>query len=77
MACLKLPKDNDEEKLSRRNAIRNATLNATEKPFETAKISFELMEFLPELAQKTQMQFQMLGWPVYLLVQHAKGHSSM
>ena len=52
MACFKLPKDNDEEKLSRRNAIRNATLNATEKPFETAKISFELMEFLPELAQK-------------------------
>ena len=49
---LELPKDNDEEKLSRRNAIRNATLNATEKPFETAKISFELMEFLPELAQK-------------------------
>ena len=40
MASFKLPKDNDEEKLSRRNAIRNLTLNATEKPFETAKISF-------------------------------------
>ena len=66
-------KDNDKEKLSRRNAIRNATLNTTEKPFETAKISFKLMEFLPELAQKSIVRFQTLGWPVYLLVQHAKG----
>ena len=52
MASFKLPKENEEEKTTRRNEIRTATMNATEKPFETAKLSLQLMEFLPELAQK-------------------------
>ena len=52
MASFRLPKATEEEKLSRREAIRNATLLATEKPFETAKLALELLELLPELAAK-------------------------
>ena len=52
MASFRLPKAIEEEKLSRREAIRNATLLATEKPFETAKLALELLELLPELAAK-------------------------
>ena len=52
MASFRLPKATEEEKLSRREAIRNATLLATEKPFETAKFALELLELLPELAAK-------------------------
>ena len=36
MESFRLSKDTDEEKEIRRNAIRAATLTATEKPFETA-----------------------------------------
>ena len=52
MASFKLPKDSDEEKQARRNAIRNATLGATEVPFETARLALELLRHLPELASK-------------------------
>ena len=52
MASFRLSKATEEEKLSRREAIRNATLLATEKPFETAKLALELLELLPELAAK-------------------------
>ena len=52
MASFKLPKDSDEEKQARRNAIRNATLGATEVPYETAKLALELLRNLPELASK-------------------------
>ena len=52
MASFKLPKDSDEEKQARRNAIRNATLGATEVPYETAKLALELLRYLPELALK-------------------------
>ena len=52
MASFKLPKDSDEEKQARRNAIRNATLGATEVPHETAKLALELLRNLPELASK-------------------------
>ena len=52
MESFRLPKDTDEEKSSRREAIRKATLAATEKPFETAKLALDLLDVLPELAAK-------------------------
>ena len=52
MQSFRLPKDTEEEKISRRQAIRKATLVATEKPFETAKLALGLLEVLPELAAK-------------------------
>ena len=52
MASFKLPKDTDEEKSIRRTAIRNATLGATEVPFETAELALRLLKLLPELATK-------------------------
>ncbi len=52
MASFKLPKGTDEEVSTRRTAIRSATLKATEKPFETAKLALDLLKILPELAKK-------------------------
>ena len=52
MASFKLAKGTDEEKSTRRTAIRNATLGATEIPFETAELSLRLLKLLPELAIK-------------------------
>jgi formiminotetrahydrofolate cyclodeaminase len=52
MESFRLPKDTDEEKSFRRAAIRKATLEATEKPFETAKLALDLLAVLPELAEK-------------------------
>ena len=52
MSSFKLPKGTDEEILIRRNAIRSATLTATEKPYETAELALELLKILPELATK-------------------------
>lgn len=52
MASFKLPKGSDEEVAVRRTAIRNATLIATEKPYETAELSLDLLKILPELARK-------------------------
>jgi len=52
MASFRLPKESDEEKSSRRTAIREATLKAAEVPFETATLALELLELLPELAAK-------------------------
>ena len=52
MQSFRLPKDTEEEKTARRKAIREATLVATEKPFETAKLALDLLEVLPELAAK-------------------------
>ena len=52
MASFKLPKGSDEEVAVRRTAIRNATLKATEKPYETAELSLDLLKSLPELARK-------------------------
>ena len=47
-----MPKSNDDEIQVRREAIRRATLNAALVPLETAKLAFELLEVLPELADK-------------------------
>ena len=52
MASFKLPKGNDEDVSIRRTAIRNATLKATEKPYETAELALDLLKVLPELARK-------------------------
>ena len=52
MASFRLPKGSNDEVVTRRAAIREATLNATKKPFETAELALNLMEFLPELASK-------------------------
>ena len=52
MASFRLPKVTEDEKMSRRDAIRRATLIATEKPFETANLALHLLELLPELAAK-------------------------
>ena len=52
MASFRLPKVTEDEKMSRRDAIRRATLTATEKPFETANLALQLLELLPELAAK-------------------------
>ena len=52
MESFRLPKDSDEEKEVRKNAIKDATITATEKPFETAELALELLRVLPELAKK-------------------------
>ena len=52
MASFKLPKGTDEEVSIRRTAIRNATLKATETPYETAELALNLLKVLPELARK-------------------------
>ncbi len=52
MESFRLLKDSDEEKEVRKNAIKDATITATEKPFETAELALELLRILPELAKK-------------------------
>ena len=52
MKSFKLPKATDEQVVLRRQAIRDATLEATLVPFETAKAGFELLTVLTELAEK-------------------------
>ena len=47
-----LPKTTDEEKSVRRDAIREATLEAAVVPFETASLAMNLLSSLPELAAK-------------------------
>lgn len=45
-----LPKSNDEEKLIRREEIRNSMLWAAKVPYETACHALELLKLLPDLA---------------------------
>ena len=52
MSSYKLPKDTEEENSQRKAAIKLATLKATEVPFETAELSLQLLQLLPELAMK-------------------------
>ncbi len=47
-----LPKSTDDEKSQRRQAIRDATLEAARVPFETASLATTLLSALPELARK-------------------------
>ena len=51
MAGFGLPKESDEQKILRREAIRAATLRAAEVPYETATLALELLQCLPELAR--------------------------
>ena len=51
MESFKLPKDTDEEKSIRLNEIRQNTLRAALVPLETAKLSLEILKFLPDLAK--------------------------
>ena len=48
----KLPKDTDQLKSERRDAIRSATLGAAEVPYRTAVSALRLLMLLPELASK-------------------------
>ena len=52
MAAFKMPKDDEKSVQNRKEAIRMATLEATLKPYETAKLALELLSKLPELAAK-------------------------
>ncbi|MBA4734385.1 MAG: cyclodeaminase/cyclohydrolase family protein [Candidatus Poseidoniales archaeon] len=52
VASFRLPKATDDEKASRRDSIRSATLGAAEVPFRTATKALDLLELLPELAEK-------------------------
>lgn len=48
-AAFKMPKETDEDKAVRRKAIAEATLVATEVPFETLRLAVEVMELAAAL----------------------------
>ena len=48
-AAFKLPKETDEEKAARSKAIADATLVATEVPFETMKLCLETLHYTKSL----------------------------
>ncbi|GAB4446818.1 MAG: hypothetical protein OHK0036_00220 [Bacteroidia bacterium] len=52
MKAFALPKNTDEEKQQRKQAIDNATFNAMLIPFETMKIALECMDNLQLMAEK-------------------------
>ena len=52
VASFKLPKDTEQLKSERRDAIRSATLGAAEVPYLTSVSALELLKLLPELAKK-------------------------
>ena len=52
MSSFRMPKSTDEETNNRRNAIRNATLTASEIPFETVTLGMELLNCQEALAQR-------------------------
>lgn len=49
MKALRMPKETDEEKESRKNAIKCATLFSIEVPFKTAEISLEALQLLDSI----------------------------
>lgn len=51
MDAFGLPKNNEEEKKARTQAIQDATRYATEVPFETMKLCFESMEVMKAMAE--------------------------
>ena len=51
MASFRLPKENDDEVVTRRTAIHSATLQAAVVPLETARLAHDLLQLLPELAK--------------------------
>lgn len=52
MSSFKLPRETEQDKSQRKEAIKSATLKATEVPYETAELSLQLLQLLPELAMK-------------------------
>ena len=52
VAAFRMPKENEDEKLLRRDAIRQGTLHAAKVPLETAKKGMELLQTLEQLAAK-------------------------
>ena len=52
VAAFRMPKENEDEKLLRRDAIRQGTLHAAKVPLETAKKGMELLHTLEQLAAK-------------------------
>jgi glutamate formiminotransferase / formiminotetrahydrofolate cyclodeaminase len=49
MQALKLPKDTEEQKLQRSEALHKAARNATEIPLRTARVASDVLTFLEEL----------------------------
>ncbi|MBT3654386.1 MAG: cyclodeaminase/cyclohydrolase family protein [Euryarchaeota archaeon] len=49
MEAYRLPKNSEKEILTRKDTITNATLKATNIPFETAEQSLELLKIIPKL----------------------------
>lgn len=52
VAAFRMPKDNEDEKLLRRDAIRQGTLHAAKVPLDTAKKGMDLLQTLEQLAAK-------------------------
>ena len=52
MEAIRLPKDSDEEKKQRNQAIQDATKYAIETPFRVMKVSFESMQVMKAMAEK-------------------------
>lgn len=50
MAAFRMPKSNDDEIAVRKSAIQEGTLGAAMVPMETAKLAYELLNILPDLA---------------------------
>lgn len=46
MKAMKMPKETEEEKKARKNAIQDATLFSIDVPFKTAKLSLKALELL-------------------------------
>lgn len=51
MEAIRLPKDSDEEKKQRNQAIQDATKYAIETPFRVMKVSFESMQVMKAMAE--------------------------
>lgn len=52
MQAFKLPKETDEEKAVRTNAIQEGTKYAASVPLETAKVAFSIMEYSKSVVEK-------------------------
>ncbi len=50
MACYRLPKNTDEEKLARNQAIQNAAKEAAEVPLKIAEVCMEVMKLAERIA---------------------------
>lgn len=51
MAAMKLPKETDEQRMAREQAIENATLRAAEVPLHVALMALKALELIVEVAQ--------------------------